>query len=38
MKEQKTLNGYLAQAIRDNWDTPALTDFRGITYQYRDSA
>jgi long-chain acyl-CoA synthetase len=38
MKEQKTLNGYLAQAIRDNWDTPALTDFRGITYQYRDVA
>lgn len=31
---QPTLNLYLAQTLRENWDRPALTDFHGQTFQY----
>lgn len=38
MKEQPTLNDYLRQAIVNNWNTEALTNFRAETYLYRDIA
>lgn len=34
MKSQGTLSGYLQQAIRDNWNLPALTDYKGQSFQY----
>ena len=34
MKKQDTLNGYIQQAIRDNWNLAALTDFKGQSFQY----
>lgn len=33
-KPQSTLNGYLLQAIRENWDREALTDLGGNSYTY----
>lgn len=38
MKPQDTLNGYIRQSICDNWELPALTDFKGGTFTYRDVA
>lgn len=34
MQPQKTLNEYLAQAIRENWENPALTDLHSNSYTY----
>lgn len=38
MKPQSSLNAYLRQAIVDNWNTEALSNFHGTTYLYRDIA
>ena len=38
MKHHDTINGYIQQSIRENWELPALTDFHGSTYLYRDVA
>lgn len=38
MKPQDTLNAYIKQSIRENWELPALTDFKGGTFTYRDVA
>ena len=39
MKEEKeSLIPLIEQSIRDNWERPALTNFRGVTFQYRDLA
>ncbi|MDE6486856.1 MAG: AMP-binding protein [Muribaculaceae bacterium] len=39
MKEEKeSLIPIIEQSIRDNWERPALTNFRGVTFQYRDLA
>lgn len=38
MKPQSTLNAYIQQAIVDNWDTPALSNFKGETILYKDVA
>lgn len=35
---QDTLNGYIIQSIRSNWELPALTDFNGVSYSYKDVA
>lgn len=35
MQSQATLNLYIRQAIRDNWDREALCDFHGEAFQYR---
>lgn len=35
---QETLLGLLQTTIRDNWERPALTDFHGASFQYRDVA
>ena len=36
MTRHDTLIPYIADAIRDNWDGLALTDFDGSSFQYRD--
>lgn len=38
MKEQPTLNLFIQQAIRDNWERPSLTDWKGQSFQYRGVA
>lgn len=38
MKRRDSLNKYLQDAIRDNWDRPSLSDFDGVSYHYRDVA
>ena len=38
MKPQTTLCAYIQQSIRKNWELPALSDFYGATYSYRDVA
>lgn len=38
MEPCSTLNAYIAQSVRENWDHQALTDFDGPTYSYRDVA
>lgn len=36
--EPKSLNKLFEKSIRDNWDCPALSDYKGITLHYRDVA
>lgn len=38
MKHQDSLNAYISQAIRENWDRAALTNFHGATYSFSDIA
>lgn len=38
MKPQTGLVPYIAQTLKDNWDLPAFTNFRGTTYLFRDVA
>lgn len=38
MQYQSRLNLYLKQAIRDNWDRDALSDFKGETFRFGDVA
>lgn len=38
MELKQTLNEYILQALKSNWELPALTDFDGISYQYKDVA
>ncbi len=38
MQHQDTLNAYILQAIKENWELLALTDFNGASYQYKDVA
>lgn len=38
MKHQDNLIGYIEQSLRDNWELPAMSDFKGATLQYRDVA
>lgn len=38
MTPQDTAIRYFTQAIRENWGTPAFSDFRGDTYRYCDVA
>ncbi len=38
MKNQETLNAYLRQSMINNWELPALTDFDGVSYNYKDIA
>ncbi|MGM9846048.1 MAG: AMP-binding protein [Muribaculaceae bacterium] len=38
MEAQSSLIAYIAQAIRNNWEELALTDFHGVSFQYRDVA
>lgn len=38
MTPRDNINQYIADAIRENWDNLALTDFDGSSFQYRDVA
>ena len=38
MRQQDTFIGYIEQSIRENWDLDALTDYKGMTLQYKDVA
>lgn len=38
MELQETLTGYIEQAIRENWELPALSDYHGVTLTYKDVA
>ena len=38
MTRKDNINQYIAQAIKDNWDNLALTDFDGSSFQFRDVA
>ena len=35
---QNSFNKYIEQTIRKHWDLPAITDFQGTTYHYKDVA
>ncbi len=38
MEPCSSLNAYIGQSIRNNWNLPALSDFDGPTFTYRDVA
>lgn len=38
MKNQDSLIGYIEQALRENWNLTAMSDFKGSSLQYRDVA
>ena len=38
MTRKDDINQYIAQAIKENWESLALTDFDGSSFQYRDVA
>ncbi|MBQ8502631.1 MAG: long-chain fatty acid--CoA ligase [Bacteroides sp.] len=38
MEQQSTFIDYIEQSIIQNWDLDALTDYKGITLQYKDVA
>ncbi|MCH5319933.1 MAG: AMP-binding protein [Paramuribaculum sp.] len=38
MERQESLNAYILQSLRNNWEHLALTDFNGVSYQYKDVA
>lgn len=38
MKNQDSLIGYIEQALRENWNLTAMSDFKGPSLQYRDVA
>ncbi len=35
---EKSLNLILERSFKENWDNPALSDYKGITLHYRDVA
>lgn len=36
MEQSTKLNDYIHQALVSNWELPALTDFDGVSYNYKD--
>ncbi len=38
MHHQDSLNAYILQSLRDNWELLALTDYNGASFQYKDVA
>lgn len=38
MKSIPSFNSYIEKSIIDNWDLDALTDYKGVTLQYKDVA
>lgn len=38
MKPIPSFNSYIEKSIIDNWDSDALTDYQGVTLQYKDVA
>lgn len=37
-QHNKSVNRYLSETITSNWEHPALTDFNGVSYSFRDIA
>lgn len=38
MQYQSNLNEYIGQALKENWEQLSLTDFNGVSFQYKDVA
>lgn len=38
MKSIPSFNSYIERSVIDNWDSDALTDYQGVTLQYKDVA
>lgn len=38
MKQENSLNKYIENSVKDNWERLALSDFNGVSLQYRDVA
>ena len=38
MKKIPSFNSFIEKSIIDNWDLDALTDYQGVTLQYKDVA
>ena len=38
MQEKENLNQYIQDSVRKNWEELSLTDFNGVSFQYRDLA
>ena len=38
MAENRSINLYIENAVKKNWDRLALSDMGGINYQYKDVA
>ena len=38
MENEKSFIALLEKSIKMNWDADALTDYKGVTYQYKDVA
>ena len=38
MEQQQGFIDYIEQSIVNNWDLNALTDYKGVTLQYKDVA
>lgn len=35
---QQSFNAYIENSIREHWELVALSDFKGVSYQYKDIA
>ncbi len=38
LKQEKSLNKYIENSIRENWEKLSLSDFDGVSYHYKDVA
>lgn len=38
MQQEQSLNKYFEAAVRDNWERLSMTDFNGVSFQYKDVA
>jgi long-chain acyl-CoA synthetase len=38
MELEKSIIRFIEQSLKEHWDMPALTDYQGTTYQYKDVA
>ena len=38
MENEKSFIALLEKSIKKNWDANSLTDYKGVTYQYKDVA
>ena len=38
MENEKSFIALLEKSIKKNWDADSLTDYKGVTYQYKDVA
>ena len=38
MENEKSFIALIEKSIKKNWDANSLTDYKGVTYQYKDVA